>query len=85
MRWEQQAIGLDITIENPLIILKDRQYLAESLRLDLGVIKLKNTTKESKGRWLSDPERKINTSTMTFNFEAIKVDHMQVSNAKTNN
>ena len=55
MRWEQQATGLNITIENPLIILKDRQYLAECFRLDLGKIKITNTTQESKERWMSDP------------------------------
>jgi hypothetical protein len=76
MRWEQQATGLNITIENPLIILKDRQYLAECLRIDLGKIKLTNTTQESKERWLSNPEKKVNTTTMRFNFEAMRVDHM---------
>lgn len=54
MDWEKQATGLDIVIENPLIILKDRPYLPESFRLDLGKIRITNTTEEKFGRWLKE-------------------------------
>lgn len=83
MDWEKQATGLDIVIENPLIVLKDRPYLPESFRLDLGKIKITNTTEERFGRWLKEQDRPVNTTTMKIVAEAIKVDHLQLTNQRT--
>lgn len=44
MQWEKQVVGLDIKINNPLIVLKDRQYFDKSLNLDLGIILISNLT-----------------------------------------
>lgn len=48
--------GLDIELSHPLIILKDRPYLAKGkIRIDFGQIKITNDTTESLGRIRSNP------------------------------
>ena len=53
MQWEKQVVGLEIKIDNPLIVLKDRQYLDKSMSLDLGIILISNMTEKQLGRWKS--------------------------------
>ena len=59
LSWETISRDLSVfcsslKIENPLIILKDRQYLEKKLNLDLGIIIITNFTEKQFGRWKSD-------------------------------
>ena len=59
MQWEKQVVGLEIKIDNPLIVLKDRQYLDKSMSLDLGIILISNMTEKQFGRWKSAKNKEV--------------------------
>jgi len=59
VQWEKQVVGLEIKIDNPLIVLKDRQYLDKSMSLDLGIILISNMTEKQLGRWKSDKNKEV--------------------------
>jgi hypothetical protein len=46
---------LDIILDKPLLILKDRHYLDGRLEIDLGEIHITNYIEDKKGRWLLHP------------------------------
>jgi hypothetical protein len=60
------CIGLDINIDRPLMVLKDRPYLEGNIVIDLGKISISNTTKQTEGRWKSKPKHPVLTTTMTI-------------------
>jgi hypothetical protein len=47
--------GLDIMIENPVIVLKDRPYLLGNIEIDLGQISITSKLDYVKGKWKNYP------------------------------
>ena len=69
-----QVTGLDITIENPLIILKDRPYLPTSLRLDLGLIQISSKTQPVCGRWRKHVDREVFVNSLLVDARSMRID-----------
>lgn len=68
------ATGLKITVENPVILLKDRPYLSGHILLDLGMIKVTNSVENVKGRWKSNPEATVYENQMLIEAQSIRID-----------
>jgi hypothetical protein len=56
LKQSSKCTGLDITIDRPLIVIKDRPYLDGELQFDLGNIHITSHTEMRTGRWLNLPE-----------------------------
>jgi hypothetical protein len=59
LQQQKSCVGLNLTIERPLIVLKDRPYLQNKLEIDLGNIKIKSMTEEVEGRWKNLEGKKV--------------------------
>lgn len=69
-----QVTGLDIMIENPLIILKDRPYLPTCLRLDLGLIQISSKTQPICGRWRKHINREVFVNSLLIDARSMRID-----------
>lgn len=72
---ETQVVGLDIQIDNPIVILKDRPFLVGSIIIDLGKIQITNRVAEQPGRWRQHPEVLLYTNIMDIKITEIKIDY----------
>jgi hypothetical protein len=59
LQQQKSCVGLNLTIERPLIVLKDRPYLQNKLEIDLENIKIKSKTEEVEGRWKNLEGKKV--------------------------
>jgi len=50
---------VEVEIERPLVLLKDRPSSAAAFEIDLGQITISNETYQSKGRWKSIPDKQM--------------------------
>jgi len=64
LKQSTTCTGLDITLENPLIIFKDRPHLPSELQFDLGIIHITSHTEMRTGRWLNLPDQLAYETTM---------------------
>lgn len=72
---ETQVVGLDIQIDNPIVILKDRPFLVGSIVIDLGKIQITNRVAEQPGRWRQHPDVLLFTNIMDIKISEIKMDY----------
>ena len=47
--------GLDIQIQNPVIMIKDRPYFESNIEIDLGQIKVTSKLQNVEGKWKNHP------------------------------
>lgn len=70
--------GLDIVIENPQIIIKDRPYLMGEIEMDLGFIKITSELEQVSGRWKNQPDKEVYVNTMHIDAKNIKIDYNRI-------
>eukprot|EP00347_Sterkiella_histriomuscorum_P000566 403375355 len=69
--------GLDITIDRPLIVLKDRPYLQKNIEIDLGKTNITSETMPVQSRWKSMPEKDVWVTKFNIDMKemGIRFDH----------
>lgn len=62
--------GLDINIENPVIVLRDRPYFSDkSIEIDLGYIQITSRLEERLGRWAEFPSKPVLVNVMDIDMQ----------------
>ena len=65
---------MDIQIENPMIVLKDRPYFQKSIEIDLGRISISSQLQQQAGRWLNNPSKQTIINLMTIEMKNVRMD-----------
>ena len=73
LKQQKSCVGLNLTIERPLIVLKDRPYLQNKLEIDLGNIKIKSKTEEVEGRWKHLEGKKVWVTKFLINMNDMSI------------
>ena len=66
--------GLDITIENPVIVLKDRPYFDEKIEIDLGQINISSKLDCVCGKWKHIVEKKTYVNVIDIEMKNVRID-----------
>ena len=76
LRQYEMITGLNIQIENPVVVLKDRPYNTDtSIRMDLGLIHITSKLEKNFGRWVNFPEKEVLLNVMTIDTENVHIDY----------
>jgi hypothetical protein len=67
--------GLDITIENPVIVLKDRPYFDEKIEIDLGQINISSKLDCVCGKWKHIVEKKTFVNVIDIEMKNVRIDY----------
>lgn len=66
---------LDVTIENPVIVLKDRPYFPGDIEIDLGQINVSSRLDVAKNKWKSAPELEVYTNIIDIDMKSVRIDY----------
>jgi hypothetical protein len=76
--------GLDIRIENPVLVLKDRPYNNDSsIKIDLGLINITSKLDKNFGRWLHFEDKQVLQNVMTIDMENVNIGYEKKGKHKT--
>ena len=67
--------GLDITIENPVIVLKDRPYFDEKIEIDLGQINISSKLDRVGGKWKHTVGIKTYVNVIDIEMKNVRIDY----------
>lgn len=66
---------LDIKMENPVIVLKDRPYFDKNIEMDLGQIQISSYLKNVEGKWKSHPKKKTYVNIIETDMRDVRIDY----------
>jgi hypothetical protein len=67
--------GLDVTMENPVIVLKDRPYFRGNIEVDLGQIRITSRLDHVAGKWKRAPLKKTYVNVMDVDMKSVRIDY----------
>jgi hypothetical protein len=67
--------GLDITMENPVIVLKDRPYFRGNIEIDLGQIRITSRLEHVEGKWKQVPHKKTYVNIIDIDMKSVRIDY----------
>lgn len=73
LKQDKTEIELDISIQRPYVIIKDRPYNQEGLEIDLGEIRIGNRYREDKGRFKLAPEKTVHMTALIFDCKGLSI------------
>ena len=66
---------LDVTIENPVIVLKDRPYFPGDIEIDLGQINVSSRLDVAKNKWKSALELEVYINIIEIDMKSVRIDY----------